>query len=545
MKFWRWLIAGGIVVAVLLTAFLLWQLPTKQDMARTVPAETLVYLEANDLPQVFRALTETEAWRELAPVYGIESDYGQFGSFSQTLAGLNIGSTETVIFGRSQIAVALLGVGARDGAESSLSLKPQFAVVVETKSGRAGSLVNNQAADFARRQFGEVKTEKKNSDGAEWTIFRATADERNLFAVVTGTTAIIGNDEAAVQACLDVKNGRRKSLADDENLAKMRANTESDSAFAFGYVTPEGVKQLSQIGAVLAAGQLSEDPRAMSLLAQSLPPFLQKTVTAIGWTARKNADKIEDRFFVQMPPDLVSRLREPLAVGDGNSRAAEFLPENVQTVTLYNFKNAQSAWRGTALALTSKLDMVSAAVFSQAVGGLLAPYGATNADEFLSAAKGELNTARLSADDNSTVAIVGVSDAEKIKKVLRSDGDKKSEFAGDTLLLGGEESLSLCRAAREQNKTLKTQDFWREFSETKLGANQAFVRTLSQDRAAPSAFVKIFGKEQNAKTVAETTNAPHWAWAISETRLVREGFERRTVSAFGFIGTLANSFADN
>lgn len=548
MKIWRWIIGVVVLTVILAAVWVVWQRPQPVEMASYVPAETLVYLEANDLPLVLSALTETGAWRELAPIYGVNNDYGKFGWLSQMLANTNLGSTETIIFGRSQIAVAMLATAAKDDGENSLKIKPNFAVVIETKSSRAAGFVENSVTGFARKQFGEIRVEKRSADGAAWTIFRSVTDERNLFAAVSGTTAVIGNDETAVQSCLDAKNGKRKNLAEDENLSRMRTNTEAAGAFAFGMVTTEGVKKLSEIGAVFAAGQFAEDPRAMSLLAQSLPPFFQKSVTAIGWTARKSEAKIEDRYFVQMPPDLIARLREPLAAQErGDSPPAALLPADLQSVTVYNLKNPQTAWRGFLFALQTRLDALSAAAFASAAGGLLEPYGVEKADDFLGATSGVLSTVRLTNGENQTIAAVGVKNADTLKAALKTDGEKKSEFVNDFLLLGTDESLQICRTAREQNKTLNTQGIWQKFNDTKSTPSGTFVRTLTRDAASTSRFVKLFARETNepdTMALPAAESAPDWFWIISETRLMRDGFERRTVSPFGLIGTLATSFGE-
>ncbi|MEP6924193.1 MAG: hypothetical protein ABI954_06995 [Pyrinomonadaceae bacterium] len=549
MKLWKWLSLGGGLAAILAAVWIVWQRPLPIDMATDVPAETLCYFEADNLPKILQSLTNTEAWRELAPVNGVEKDLSNFGWLSQTLADASLGSTETLTFGRAQIAVALMGIGTVDRG-ASLKIRPQFAVVIETKSSRANNFVDTSVSDFARRQFGEIRIEKKETDGAAWTIFRAHADERNLFAAVAGTTIVVGNDEQAVQACLDAKSGKRKSLADDPVLVKMRASTERETAFAFGFLTTEGIKQLSSVGAVLVAGQMAEDHRAMSLLAQSLPPFVQKSVTAIGWTARKGlGDKIEDRYFVQMPPELVARLREPLAVQERNDSppAAAFLPANLQSVTIYNLKSPQAAWRGVLFAMTTRLDAFSAVAFSQAANGLLAPYGVEKADDFLGATNGALSTARLSTAEDATVAAVRVRDAESLKKTLLVNGDKKSDLAEDFLFLGSEESLQICRTAREQNQTLQTQPIWLQFNEPKQISSGTFIRTLTRDDVSPIEFVKLFSKDKNQSGTAALQagdKVPDWFWTISETRLVRDGVERRNTSPFGLIGTLATSFAE-
>lgn len=545
-KFFKWILLSAAAAAILFVVWVFWQRPKPVEMAAFVPSDALVYLEIADLPELLKTLTATAAWRELAPVYGLEADYGNFNSINQFLAASNLGSTDTIVFGRAQIAVALLGTETKTGGAADLQIKPRFAVVIETKSGRAEHFVATRVTEFARAQFGEIRIEKRTTDGAEWTILRATGDERDIFAAVENSTAIIGSDETAVQACLDAKNGRRESLRGSENLTKMRAILESGDAAVFGLMTNAGVKQLSGLGALVAAGNLSDNPAALSALTQSLPPFLENSVVQIGWTLKPNGARVEDRFLIEIPADLTNRLREPLTPNEQNPadlRAAEFLPAVIETASVYHLKNPQTAWRGTLLAMMTRLDMLAAAAFPVVANNLLASYGIKNADEFLGATNGAIMTARLAPDDEDGLAFARTADAAKINNVLiKDDENLSSEFVADAVLLGTKANLTKSQNARQFKQTLAGQPFWQEFANANLSKNPAFLRTLAHDETAAANFVKLFARGDNrAKTVSQSS-IPAWAWTTSETRLVREGLERRTVSSFGFVAVLTANF---
>lgn len=543
-KFWFLL---PLLLAAFVLVWIYWQYPARAEMARYVPADALVYFEADDLPRVFQDFTATDAWRALAPQFGVRKDFGSFGWFNRFLANINLGSTETVVFGRSQIAVALMNVEA-DGAEETLKIKPRYAVVIETKTSAltAGRFVEKQIGDFARRQFGEASAEKLEREGANWTIFRSLKDERKIFAAVAGGTIIFGNDETPIKLCLDAKNELRPSLAQSPRLAEMRANTDAGNAFAFGFVTSEGVRKLSQIGAVVFAGQIAEEPAAMGLIAQSLPPMLEKTVTGIGWTPRGASGRIEDRYFISVPPDLAERLREPLAVSNRTTiDAANFLPPAAYSVSIYNFKDAGAAWRGVILAVSAKLDTLGAAAFAQVAGKLLAPYGIRQPNDFLSAAGDEIATVRLSEKEKETVALAKTGDANKMLAAIEPPApanNRAATFSGGMLLLGETEVVAKCLSARENN--LAATDFWQEFVKTRLSTNAPFARTLTRDTESAVQFVRIFADDQLKQTAPDLSKNQSLTVAIAETGLRDNGFERRALSPFGLIGTLAASFAE-
>ena len=535
-----------LLTGAILGFWYFWQRPETVEMARYIPSEALVYLEANDLPLALQSYTETAAWRELAPQFGVRKGFGEFGWLSRFLADTNLGSTETVVFGRGQVAVALFGFSTAAGGEA-FKIKPLYAVVVETKSSRAPQFVEKQIGELARNQFGEISVEKSERDGNAWTIFRSKKDERKIFAAVSGTAAIFGNDESAVNSCLETKNGARRSLAENPQLVEMRQRTESRGALMFGLVTTGGVKKLSELGAVLFAAQISEEPMAMSLVAQSLPPLIEKTVAGIGWSARQIEGRIEDRYFVAVPSELTARLREPLMVSkQTNSRAAGLLPADSHSVTIYNFKNAGAAWRGLILSLTTRLDVLSAAALAQTSGKLLEPYGISEPYEFLSAAGEEIVTARLSQNENDTVAMVKTGDPNKMLAAIAT-ADKKTNRAAtisdEMLILGESDDVARCLAAKSQN--LAGTDFWRSFIEIGFAPEAPFVRTFTRDNESAPSFVKIFADEKARQKVPELKGNPVWIVSASETRLLEGGFERRTRSGFGLIGTLAASFMDS
>ncbi|MDQ4123591.1 MAG: hypothetical protein M3209_19305 [Acidobacteriota bacterium] len=539
------------LLPVLLAAFILvwvyWQYPTRVEMAGYVPADVLVYFEGDDLPGIFQDFTATDAWRELAPQFGVRKDFGSFGGLSRFLANANLGSTETLVFGRSQVAVALMNVEAA-GAEDALKIKPRYAVIIETKTtqSRAGHFVEKQIGAFARSQFNEASLEKLEREGLNWTIFRSVRDERRIFAAVDGGTIIFGNDETAIKSCFEAKNQLRPSLAQSPHLAEMRAETEAGKALVFGFVTNEGVRKLSQIGAVLFAVQIAEEPAAMSLIAQSLPPMIEKTVAGIGWTARAANGKIEDRYFFNLLPDFSARLKEPLAVSNQTTNeAANFLPAETKSVTTYNLKDAGAAWRGIVLAFSAKLDTLGAAAFAQVAGKLLEPYGVRQPNDFLSASGGELTTARLSEKENETVAIVKIGDANKMLATIEpasKENNRAAAFTNGMLLLGENEDVAKCLAARENS--LANTDFWQGFAKTKLSANPPLIRTFSRDTESAAQFVRIFGDEKLKQKTPDLSKNQSLTISIAETSLHDNGFERRTLSPFGLIGTLTVNFAE-
>src|ERR1041384_453435 len=122
----RWLrtlllVAGTLVL--LLAAWLWWNRPQPVDMAAYAPADALIYLEANSLPDIFNALTSTDAWRALAPPAGLKTRLDQFGWLSHIAAWTGIGTADTVVLSRAQVAIVVMGFDAAEESEQTPSLQ--------------------------------------------------------------------------------------------------------------------------------------------------------------------------------------------------------------------------------------------------------------------------------------------------------------------------------------------------------------------------------------------------------------------------------------
>jgi hypothetical protein len=551
----RWTI---IFVSLLLIIAALWLFqqnpPPKVEMTDYVPSDTLIYLETNDLPAVLESFTKTESWKNLAPHYEISASFGEFGWLSRLSSQTGFGSAETVVLGRSQIAVAVFGIKAAD-ADTALKIRPRYAVVIETKTdeSRAMAFVEKQVGEIVKKNLGEMPPEKSEKDGAKWLIWRK--NERQFLAAVSGSRAIVGNDEEAVKNCLAVQRGEKSSLSGNQNLKFLRDKAVRENALTFGFVTSEGLKQITEIAGIFLAGQLSDSTSSASLFAQTMPAFLQNTVRALAWDSKLENNKIKDSYLLVMPPDLVSQLREPLKTNSENSvNFAEFLPPNIYSVTRYSLQNPSKAWRGVMFAMSGKMDGLSAVMFNSTADNLLFPYGIEDANAFLSAVGNEIYTIRLDEEDGKTVALVKPKETEKIKQIVfrnlgsstpaeekigemtlltnAQKNDWAAAFVGDLLLFGKAENVRLCLQAKvnKQNLSLsnKTQ-------------NDAFIKTWTTDNDSVRDFLQAVAK----KKISEPPNQNPAVFAVTETNLKPEGIERTVVSDFGLLGTLIVAITQN
>ncbi|HEX8843537.1 MAG TPA: hypothetical protein VF791_02785 [Pyrinomonadaceae bacterium] len=560
-----------LILILILVAWFWWNRPRKVDMTAYVPADTLIYLEANDLPEIASGIVSTDAWKALAPPAGIRSDVGRIGLLSRLASWTGIGPAEVVVFSRAQIAISVLGFDAVE-EEGSLKIKPRYAVVVETHSSesRTRYAIEKRVGDFARRAYREPRVEQKEMDGVHFTRWLSPDGSHRIIAAVTGSVAIVGNDESAVGACLAVRRNERPSMKDNPRLAEMRGRVGGKDALAFAYVSPEGSTRLLELGATAYAGQISSDPRAQSAAASLLPTLAKKTLGEAGWSAHLSNGAIEDRYYLSLQNGVAERLHAALASEtSGALTATELLPADAYSLSRYNPRDPAAAWRGLKTVTSSQLDTLGAILITRLFDDSLKRYGIDDPDRFLRATGSELVTARLDDSGSSTVTIVEVRDEITLREfvtkhlgrrprreiigdaeMLVSNNEKRdaASFVGQRLVLGKEEHVRRCLEARATKQTLAATDDFQRTLQMLVASNLANVVTYTEDHDPARTFITAIATQKGATVrpfnETELENAiAGLRYAVSETQLVDGGFERRTRSSFGQFGWLASQFA--
>jgi hypothetical protein len=571
MKFIRKALLIFLALLVILAIWIWWNRPQKVNMAAYVPADSLIYLEANDLPDIASGVISTDAWKALAPAAGIKSSLGNLSWLSRIASWTGIGPADAVVLSRAQVAVTVLGLDAADAGDT-LKIKPRYALVVETHTGesRARSAVENRVGDFARRAYAEPRVEQKEIDGAKFTTWVAPDGERRIVAAVMGSVAVIGNDESAVQACLAVRRNERPSLIGNPQVEEMRRRVGGNDALAFGYVSPDGAAKLLEMAATVYAGQISSDPRAQSAAASMLPPLAKKILGGAGWSARLSGGVIEDRYFLGLQNGVATSLRSTLATQPNMTlTVGELLPADIYSLSRYNYRDPAQAWRGLNSTIAAQADTLGSVLLSRLLDASLKPYGIEEPDSFLQAIGPEIVTARLDDSGSSTVTIVEVRDEKTLRdfvakrlgakprvetigdaEMLVSNNEKHdaASFLGNHLIMGTADNVRRCLEARKTSQTLTADDVFQQTARLVSASSSANVVTFTEDYAPARTFITAIATQRGVRerpvNETELENAlRRLRYAVSETQIVDGGFEKKTRSAFGQFGALASQFA--
>ncbi|MFL6208823.1 MAG: hypothetical protein ACJ74W_08240 [Pyrinomonadaceae bacterium] len=563
-----------VIFALLLlcAAWLWWNRPLRADMAAYVPADALLYLEANSLPDVLTGLTSTDAWQALARPAGLKTDFNSLSRLSRAVAWTGIGPAESVVLARAQVAIVVMGLDAAEETEQALHIKPRVALVIETHTSkwRAQATLEKMIGDYARRTYGDARMERKASDNVTFVTWPNPHGGLPIIAAFIDTTVIVGNDETAVQACLAVQRGTRAALTSDPQLGEMRERMRADDALAFGYAPQAGLHRLVAVAALAYAGRLADDPKVQSAAAIILPQLTDRLIGSAAWSESVAHGAVADTYYVTVNNGLPPRFREALMPADmPPSGVAPLLPSDVYQLSRYDYRQPEIAWRELQALISSQLDITYAILITRFLDTALKPFGIAAPREFLSAAGPELATVRLDGPDAGLLLVAQVRDREalraQVKKQLgnvriehvgaaelwisTSDEETTAAFVADYLLLGGLEDVRRCLAAQAAAHIFATSEAYKQASRYVATDAPAGVITYTDDRAAAHTLIALLARQK----VLRTNSAPDEAslqrelnlraYAVSETRPVAGGFERRTLSAFGLSGVIAGQLA--
>ena len=558
------------LVAVLLLALAalawLWLTrPQSVDMTAYAPADAIVYAEADSLPAIVDAFTSTDAWKELAPAAGVEARPKLARWLPSFLSFTGLGPSDAVVLSRAQVAVVVLGFQAAEESDTTLKFTPRAALVAETHSPewRVRAAVEKLVGDFARRSFERQSFERKEVDGLPfYTWVEQDGARRSIVAAVDESVAVVGNDEASVRACLDVRRGARPSLAGDAQLKEMRARVGGAGALAFGYAPKGSAAKAVEVFAPAFVGGMAQEPQVQSVLATFLPQFVNETLGAAGWSARVSEGVLEDRYFLTLPADVARRLEASFAPAEHPGEdATRVLPGDTYQATFYDLRSPEDAWRGLGAALSSQTDISRATIITLALEALVKPYGVEHPREFLRACGGELATARLEAASEGKMLVASVGDAAALRaqalahlgrgarvervgsaELLISPDEERGAAAlvEGFLLMGSEEDVRRCLQARLDSAP-PDGDASLKAATKSFDGRAAFARTLTDDRESARAVLAQFARRGDAGRLEAALARSRYA--VSETLLADGGFEKRTRSAFGLFGEVVRRTA--
>ncbi len=556
MKLIRWLFALA-VVGVLLAAVWLWlKRPQKTDMAAYAPAHALIYLEFNSPVDIAQTIVGSDAWRSMSPHVGkTDLIWLQRRWIREFVSYSGIGSAPTVIITRSQVAVVMLDLGAKEQGET-LTIKPEVAILIETHTseGRVRTAVEEVLRRFAEKAYKQPIFRVEEIDGARFMLWTAPSGGRQIAALIDGSFVIMGNSEKVVKICLEVRRGRRASLRGNPELEQMRLQLASERALAFGFVSSANAARLLSLGAPLFFGNAAGAFRIDSILSSSAA----KILTGLGWSSQPRNGGIEDRYVISLAPILVSRLRPAFRAPNAEGQFWRLLPKNIYSLTVYKFEEPGALWSTLETAVSSQVDTLSAVLFSSVFKSAFLPYGIKEPEKFLSLVGPELITLRETENAERAILIAQVRNEQELRTLLTAGDSKNSwvntepieipgtrstfSFLNGYLILGTKDDVRHLMEMTNDNNGLTEKDWRARVARFGLSHNLAGSLTYTDESSRVRAFLSAIFRVQYSTSLVPTPELERalaeLPYSATDTTLSDHGLDRRTISSFGQFSAL-------
>ena len=552
------IVLAALLLLILAAALFLWlNTPGKVDLADYAPADSLVYVELNNLAEVARAIQHTDVWQAATPI--THSKPIPESRWLTGAARAGVAPVESVLFARTQVALVVVGLNTAE-QNDTLKVRPEIALIAETHTSRWRTKpvmvdVVKRLANFA---YGASTCVGPVDDGDRFECSIPGGD-RKLVGAINGTAVILANSDNALNSCLEVRAGSRPSIHTDTEFLKSRSSVTTQQSLGFGYISAANSAKLFSWAAPLLMGFAPGDQQLQQLLAVSAGKILR----GIAWTALPSGGGIEDRFLFSLEPGVVARLQPAFDTAQRDENFWKLVPASFQSLTIYRSREPAAAWNTLDSVVAFKLDAFPAALFGSLLKSSLSVYGISNPKEALATLSPPLLTMKPSAGAEGAVLIARVNDEARLRRLLQeetagggspqileglqADPDPAKEFtavfADEYVILGKTENMRPALVELRKSQTAITDE--KKRVQDAARESTAAIVTYANDEARLTDFVSrlllLQGRPLSDDELAELQNA--WrrsSFAATETRLSAAGIERKTRSAFGQFSTFVS-----
>lgn len=534
-------------------------------MASYVPESALGYVEVNEWPQLVKLFTSTKAWQELAPAYGIADKLnyaGELGWLARITGG------ETGVLARAQFALVVTGLEAR-GEE----IKPRWALLAETHSRAAAlrTVIERRAPELAQSFFGPIVKESESYNGVEITTYRPPAGERRLLSAQIEGEWLLANHAEALRACLDARQGRAPTLANNFYLQTARPLVDG-AAQVFGFVTTNGVARLLRFGAFLMSGGVVSKAVLAGAMGEVLTDFSARAANGVAYGASFEQGAaglaVVDRYALLLNPDLMASLKPVIKSNASEPRALALIPATAKDVTVINVENPTKTLDGIEAAIAARVGAGQSFLLHQFLLGAREVFFGLQADQTAAAAIGdEIASFGFTDEYVDRVWLIAARDralllqaAQKFPGLTGLDvrevykgaellgaGDETrggAAFVDGFLALGRRAALRRLLDAQRNGQTLKTAP---QFVAASMPARPAAILSFSAVREAADEMMTGLAQLLRSQVNAQGGQAKleQLPLAVSATSLNEQGALIETRSPFGnfpfFISIIAGA----
>jgi uncharacterized protein DUF3352 len=418
------IIASALLIAIAAVASYFWlRRPPRSPMERYIPASAFAFIEIDNLSDVVDGLTDTKAWRELAPALGLSSQLRQIGFISNLIGRTGLGPDEAVIAGRAQFALALTGLEAETGAGPDgpyVHFKPRVALIVETHTSpeTAARIARERSRVIADRIYGAAVAESEQDyQGAHLFVFHGADSDRQLVVAASGAVVLLANHLDAIKPCLDAVEGRAPALVEDAALKSLRPEVDADAA-VFAYVTAAGIEKLAALGPALIASRFQSDPESVSSVAALFEHLSSQAAAGLFYSAQFKSGIVVDKYLTALNSGVAGGLNASLKAASGASfPSLQLVPREIEGLTILNVERAGEMPERALKSLAPHLDVVAGIALRELVISFRKQYGIESGDSAGDAVGNEIAMANF-GDGKPMAMLASVKDKTKLAPLL-------------------------------------------------------------------------------------------------------------------------------
>jgi hypothetical protein len=485
------------------------------DLRTLAPADSLIYLETNDLGAALQPIIDSKSFNEAA---NSKPDISALRGVQVAIAVTGFETTEQQV-----------GEG-----NAVLNFQPHFVAIAETHAWQwqANSFAENKLGEFVNKIYGGgVQLETAPKDGGTSYVW-TSEDGRRSFGFVIGSLVLFSNDQSSIDKVQAVRRGDEQSILSNPKLPPSADN------LAIGYVSTAGIGQLANIIGAQKAKESGEESEVQSFVARILPQLLRGAITEATWTARNTEQGIDDRLTLSLNPEIARVFNETMApVDKADNSLLDFAATDASSITQYNLKNPQLAWRSVLLTVQQLSDPASGAIISGLSNSFFEPYAIENSEAFLSSIAPGVVTVKYDSDEDVAV-IARTTDSKKLtasidKEELKTPGTfvQITDPAFENVIVAGDaETTAKCVQSHQTGQNLLKQN---------IAADQASIpaiRTFGIDKDTAVLLASVLSERKSEDAVPVSRY-------IVETRFKQGGMERRLISEFGLMSSIITLLA--
>jgi hypothetical protein len=272
----------GLAAVALVAAFAAVQLarPSKAEnprLERFLPAETVGFVEVNDLRAQALKIIESEAWRE----------FSKENSAASSLLMLTANHSGAL---DASYAVALLGVEPTEDGKP----EPRFAVVAQFDGWEARRTFERRVLSFVKEEQKKgVETKTEEYGGAKLNI--VTKEGKHGFAYAyANELLVVSNTADAVKRVLDVRAGKSPSLETNQTFAKARASSKAVDGM-FGFLDGAALTRM------IDTAPTGANEKGLAAFRQLFHGVGASSVQTVAFTSAFEDGRVAERFSVVAP----------------------------------------------------------------------------------------------------------------------------------------------------------------------------------------------------------------------------------------------------